>query len=178
MKGRRVAWADSSAIARRNSRKLSNADGSLTTSLNSWYVYSVAQIFNLLYRRIVSCRALATSVALEIVNALPIANRRYSVAQRNRNQSQLGRDAFHRVRIECVGSVALDAVERVPTSRTRAEFARLASILGDTDRLQSCATQAHRRQRRFLLHDEGSDNNLFHTFSAGNLIDLRLQFGF
>ena len=37
----------------------------------------VAQIFNLLYRGIVSCRAATTSGALEIVNALPITNRRY-----------------------------------------------------------------------------------------------------
>ena len=50
------------------------------------YLFSVAQIFDLLYRGIVSCRASTTSGALEIVNAQPISNRRYSAAGRGRNQ--------------------------------------------------------------------------------------------
>ena len=116
----------------------------ISLSLQRGNLFSVAQICNLppacrslgagRYRRI------AFGSALECFEAQPISNRRYSAARRSRNQSQLGRDAFHRVHIECVGSVALDAVERVPTSRTRPEFARLATILGDTDRVQLCAT--------------------------------------
>ena len=41
------------------------------------YVFSVAQIGNLLYRRIAFCGTSASASALEISGALPITNRRY-----------------------------------------------------------------------------------------------------
>jgi hypothetical protein len=45
------------------------------------YVFSVAQICNLLYRRIAFCGTSARASALELSDALPITNRRYGRLQ-------------------------------------------------------------------------------------------------
>jgi hypothetical protein len=48
---------------------------------NAGYVYSVAQICNLLYRRIAFCGTSASASAVELSDALPITNRRYGRLQ-------------------------------------------------------------------------------------------------
>src|SRR5436190_15496790 len=45
------------------------------------HVFGVAQICNLLYRRIAFCGRLASASALELSDALPITNRRYGRLQ-------------------------------------------------------------------------------------------------
>jgi hypothetical protein len=45
------------------------------------YVFRVAQIWNLPYRRIAFCRPLVTPSALELADALPIENRRYGATR-------------------------------------------------------------------------------------------------
>src|SRR5437773_1997041 len=47
----------------------------------SWCVFSVAQICNLLYRRISFCGTSASASALELSDTLPITNRRYGRLQ-------------------------------------------------------------------------------------------------
>src|SRR5262245_28823750 len=61
---------------------LSRAGANLTCSCSqSRYAFSVAQICNLLVRRIAFCGALTTSRTLESPDVLPITNRRYSRLQ-------------------------------------------------------------------------------------------------
>jgi hypothetical protein len=54
---------------------------SLPAGLGGFQPPGVAQICNLLYRRIAFCGALASPSALELSNALPITNRRYGRLQ-------------------------------------------------------------------------------------------------
>ena len=88
------------------------------------YLFGVAQICNLLDRRIAFCGAPASSNALELSDAPPIANRRYTVAQIcNLSVSMgivAGCDDFRDAPDEVVAQVSKPAVS--PTSKSAARW--------------------------------------------------------
>ncbi|MBI4663608.1 MAG: hypothetical protein HY735_32810 [Verrucomicrobia bacterium] len=116
------------------------------------YLFGVAQIFNLPYRRIASCWASKRLDALAWSSALPIANRRYSAVRRSRNQNGARPSRLQRPHTEGEARRFWDA--SVVWSRCGLEgrapekSSRLATIPGDTDRLEVCATTARRFRGR------------------------------
>jgi len=94
-------------------------------------VFTVAQIFNLPHRRFVIGRTLLAGESWQVKNL------RYSAAQPSRNQN--GPRLWSKTQPQRVGIAAM--LRLVLRTQPRSEnSSRLATILGDTDRLQVCAT--------------------------------------
>jgi hypothetical protein len=103
-----------------------------------WYLFSVAQIFNLPYRRFVIGRTLLAGGSWQVKNL------RYSAARPSRNQNDPTTDEHGWTRIrESLSSSVLIRVHPWLKKSSRA-----ATISGDTDRLQVCATGAARTLNR------------------------------
>src|SRR5437762_11768018 len=104
------------------------------------YLFSVAQIFNLPYRRFVIGRTLLASGGWQVKNL------RYSAARLSRNATlpllhPMEERAGER-RWPPLSSVLSPLLRRGARKKNprRSELARLATISTDTDRLQVCAT--------------------------------------
>ena len=96
-------------------------------------VFTVAQIFNLPHRRFVIGRTLLGGESWQVKNL------RYSAAQPSRNQN--GPRLWSKTQPQRVGMTAV--LRLVLRTQPRSEkSSRLATIPGDTDKLQVCATAA------------------------------------
>ena len=117
------------------------------------YVFTVAQIFNLPYRRFVIGRAPIVPKTADFANDPQVANLRYSVARPSRNQTlsllhrmeeRAGeRRFFPLVKLGCPSPQSSPHSRVVGRGRRQAhgeKSSRLATISTDTDRLQVCAT--------------------------------------
>ena len=103
------------------------------------YLFTVAQIFNLPYRRFVIGRASERCHAPWFAGVWESATLRYSTARRSRNQR--GPRLWSKTQPQRVAPGNNGVLRLVLRTQPRsAKFARLATILGDTNRLQVCAT--------------------------------------
>ena len=95
------------------------------------YLFTVAHIFNLPYRRFAIGRRLLAGGSWQVTNL------RYSAGRQSRNQN--GPRLWSKTQPQRVGIAAM--LRLVLRTQPRSEnSSRLATILGDTDRLQVCAT--------------------------------------
>ena len=99
----------------------------------------VAQFFNLPYRRIIFGRMLDRSQALARCDATQITNLRYGPARQSRNQN--GPRLWSKTQPQRVAPGNTGVLRLVLRTQPRSvRFVRLATIPGDTDRVQLCAT--------------------------------------
>src|SRR5207247_1386430 len=99
------------------------------------YQFAVAQIFNLPSRRFVIGRASITAKTLDFADDPQVTNLRYSAARQSRNQN--GPRLWSKTQPQRVGIAAM--LRLVLRTQPRYEnSSRLATILGDTDRVQLC----------------------------------------
>src|SRR2546426_12830026 len=113
-----------------------------TTSATGWVV---AQIFNLLYRRMVFGRTSNRSHTLALSDAPQSATLRYSAARPSRNQYDPTTDehGWTRIRESSSSSVLIRVHPWLKKS------SRAATISGDTDRLAVCATNTTEALKRY-----------------------------
>jgi hypothetical protein len=108
------------------------------------FLFCVAQIFNLSFRRIASRNISVKADVFESADPLQITNRRYSAARRSRNQRSAGlRPAALRNTTDLLGNKRASALAGpLRLTEPRSKSAGGATIWTETSRVQPCATAA------------------------------------
>src|SRR5436853_7302844 len=145
------AHLESTTIRRLESRQNPHAGKRALRSLSRLYLFSVAQIANLPYRRLQIGRALAVFRRPGQGAVLQDGILRYSAARRSRNQYDPTTDehGWTRIRENPSSSVLIRVHPWLKKS------SRAATISGDTDRLAVCATNTTEALNRYSPPGEG-----------------------